>query len=208
MSRPKDCVVAVYGEAAEAQNAMQEIDSFGFPGEDVSLVSGILHADDVVNGGACHCHNGLPAECPSSCEGDVNCEWSGPCVPKILLSGENDYLERDAAVGAGVGGLLGMFAGGGLFALINGPGALSMKLTVMATVLVGTCVGAAIGWKVHLNLLTWYGQKVRTGKTLLVVHGDQAEVNKAKVVLKATYPAELHMHGPVETNGRGMHAPA
>ncbi len=194
MNRTKDCVVAVYENIAEAQDAVQEIGRSDVPTDPISLVSAMVHPGEAVDGSSCDCHHDLPAECPRTCRGNADCEWSGACVPKTLQFGDDDYMERDTVVGAGVGGLVGLFAAAGLFALVNGQADVPFKLMAMAPVIVGTCLGAIVGWGVHSNQLSWYEQKVKAGKTLLLAHGGPSDVARSAQVLQDTRPVELHVH--------------
>ena len=116
MNRPKDCVVAVYGEIDDAQSAIQKLDRSGLPARLTSLVSTDLCPTEAAAGGAGQCYQDHPAECPPTCNGNAACEWSGACVPKILQFG--DDMEKDAAIGAGAGGIVGLIAGAGVLFLM------------------------------------------------------------------------------------------
>ncbi len=200
MNRSKQCVVAVYKKLAGAEDAMQAIDRGGFPMDLVSLVSVSLktEADEDVQS-----YHNLPATCPRTCNGSVECEWSGACVPKILQFGDN--MEKDAAIGAGVGGLLGLFAGASVLTATDAGSAVFLVPIMATTGIVGALLGAMAGWGVHSEHLFGYGQKVKAGRALLLVHGNPLEVAKANGILQNTKPAELHMHAETSADAHEIY---
>lgn len=202
MNRPKDCVVAVYGEIDDAQSAIQKLDRSGLPAKLTSLVSTDLCPTEAAAGGAGHCYQDLPAECPLTCNGNAACEWSGACVPKILQFG--DDMEKDAAIGAGAGGLVGLVAGAGVLTFGNGPTVVLMAPIAVTSAIVGALLGAMVGWGVHSNRLATYGQKLKAGKTLLVVHGDPLQVARASRALRETDPVALHLHAQTSADDQGI----
>jgi hypothetical protein len=107
-----------------------------------------------------------------------------------------DKTERNAARGAGVGGLIGMLLGtplvtvGGLGAvLIAGPIA-----TGLAGAIVGGLLGAMTGWGVHADHVHRYEKKVSEGALLVVANGDPQQVAEATKVLQQTDADEIHLH--------------
>ncbi|MCH8043518.1 MAG: hypothetical protein IID44_07345 [Planctomycetes bacterium] len=202
MNRPNDCVVAVYGEIDDARSAIQKMDRSGFPAKLVSLVSAHLRPAEVAGGGASHCYHDLPAECPPTCHGKDSCEWSGACVPRILQFG--DDMEKNAAIGAGAGGLLGLVAGASVLTFSSGQTAVLMAPIAATSAIVGALVGAMLGWGVHSNRLAGYEQKLKAGKTLLVIHGDPLQVAQANRVLRDTHPVALHLHAQTSADDQGI----
>ncbi|HJN08142.1 MAG TPA: hypothetical protein QF564_05575 [Pirellulaceae bacterium] len=192
MSRSNQCVVAIYKRLAAARDATRAIDRGGIPMKLVSLVSTSCRAEADADGQSYQSYDHLPTICPRTCDGSIQCDWSGACVPKILQFGDN--MEKDAALGAGVGGLAGLVTGAGVLTVANGESAVFVAPIMAATGIVGALLGAMLGWGVHGEHLAWYEQKVRAGGALLLVHGDPLEVARANGILRDTHPAELHMH--------------
>lgn len=106
-----------------------------------------------------------------------------------------DKTERNAARGAGVGGLLGVLLGAplltasGVTVLIAGPIALGLT-----GVVVGGLLGAMSGWGVHADHVSQYEDKVREGALLVIANGDPQEVAEAQKVLQQTEADEVHLH--------------
>ena len=204
MNPSKECVVAVYKSLAEAGDAIYAIDRHGFPMKLVSLVSASLRGEADVPGQPGHSYHDLPAECPRTCQGSAECEWSGPCLPKILQYG--DDMEKNAAIGASAGALLGLLAGAGVVTVANGESVVLSGPIIATSAIVGSFVGAMFGWGVHLDQLSWYQRKVKAGKSLLLVHGNPLEVARAKRVLHDTHPAELHLRAESSADAYEIYA--
>lgn len=107
-----------------------------------------------------------------------------------------DEANRDAAIGAGMGGLLGLLLGTPLLAipgiglmLIAGP--LAAGLT---GAIVGGFLGSLAGWGVHEDHVADYEEAVRTGKFLIVAHGDPLQVDHAKHLLQKTESKSVTLH--------------
>lgn len=191
MNQSKECVVAVYKSLAEAGDAIRAMDRRGFPMNLVSLVSASLRGKADVPGQPGQCYYDLPAECPRSCQGSAQCAWSGACIPKILQYG--DDMKKNAAFGAGAGGLLGLLAGIGVLTVAKGVSVVLLAPIMVTSAIVGALVGAMFGWGVHWDQLSWYERKVKVGNSLLLVHGNPLEVAHVKRILQETHPAELHL---------------
>jgi len=204
MNHYKECVVAVYKTIAEAGDAIQAIDRHGFPLRLVSLVSASLRVKADISGQLGHYYDELPAECPRTCQGSAECAWSGACIPKILQYG--DVMERNAAIGASAGGLLGLLAGASFVTVTRGESAVLLGPIIATPAIVGAFVGAMFGWGVHSDQLSWYERKVKAGKSLLLVHGNPSEVARAKRVLQVTHPAELHLRAESSADAYEIHA--
>ncbi|MDP7269137.1 MAG: hypothetical protein QF408_13315 [Pirellulales bacterium] len=204
MSRPKECVVAVYEEIDDARTAIKKMDLAGFPTKLMSLVSAHLRPAKAASEGAGHCYRTLPAECPPTCHGQASCAWSEACVPKILQFG--DSMEKNAAVGAVTGGFVGLLAGASVLPFASGQDTVLMVPIAATSAVVGGLLGAMFGWGVHSNRLVWYEQKLKSGKTLLMIHGDPLEVAQASRVLKKdTAPASLHMYAKTSADEHAIH---
>jgi uncharacterized membrane protein len=107
-----------------------------------------------------------------------------------------DQTANNAAVGAGVGGLIGLLVGATVFTLagaglvfIAGPIGAGLAGTV-----VGGFLGAMSGWGVHSDHVRQYEERVRHGKTLVVAYGDPDEVLHAQRELQRTDAEEVHLH--------------
>jgi uncharacterized membrane protein len=115
-------------------------------------------------------------------------------VAKELKYGDDSM--KDAALGAGVGGLAGLLIGATVLT-ISGLGAVLIAGPLAAGLtgaLVGAFLGAMRGWGVHDERRREYEEKVKQGKVLLVAHGDPLEVAEAERLLKETDVSELHLH--------------
>jgi len=119
---------------------------------------------------------------------------------EVLQSGDN--TEKDAAKGAGVGGLVGLLLGAPLLlvpgvghVLIAGP--LSAALTGS---IVGGFLGAMVGWGVHEDHVEQYQEKVRQGKLLVVVNGNPEDVTEAHRLLRETAAEEVNLHMPTSAD--------
>jgi len=109
-----------------------------------------------------------------------------------------DESENKAAAGAAAGGLVGMLVGAPLLA-IPGVGPLLLAAPVatgMTGALVGGFLGSMSGWGVHSDHVGEYERMVRSGKVLVVAHGDPTEIARAEQLLRETHPVEMHLHAP------------
>jgi hypothetical protein len=110
------------------------------------------------------------------------------------LSLEDDSV-RDAAFGAGVGGVLGALAGVSWAALseaaillVGGP-----VVGGLAGALFGALLGSLSGWGVHTSRIAHYEKLLASGRTLVIVEGDPLQVAHADRILQETGPTELHV---------------
>lgn len=117
-------------------------------------------------------------------------------IPRDESIQYGDETERNAAKGAGVGGLLGFLLGtplltiGGLGAvLIAGPIAAGLTGAI-----VGGFLGAMRGWGVHKDHVSRYEEKVSEGDILVIASGDPKQVAEAKTLLQQTDVQEVHLH--------------
>ncbi|GAA4435903.1 general stress protein [Bremerella cremea] len=107
-----------------------------------------------------------------------------------------DESERDAVMGAGVGGLVGFFMAAPLLTipgfglmLIGGPLAVGITGAI-----VGGLLGSMMGWGVHEDHVAEYENAVREGSFLVVANGDPFEVDYAKQILDETPAKSVTMH--------------
>jgi hypothetical protein len=118
-----------------------------------------------------------------------------PLLQEELRTGDDSV--RDAAVGAGLGGILGLLAGIGLAAFpvagmivfLVGPIGGAATGTI-----VGGLVGSMVGWGVHKDHLDHYEQLVREGKVLVVLNGNPLELAHAERILRETDALEVNLH--------------
>jgi hypothetical protein len=118
-----------------------------------------------------------------------------PLLREELRTGDDSV--RDAAVGAGLGGILGLLAGIGLAAFpvagmivfLVGPIGGAATGTI-----VGGLVGSMVGWGVHKDHLDHYEQLVREGKVLIVLNGNPIELAHAERILRETDALEVKLH--------------
>lgn len=113
---------------------------------------------------------------------------------EINMGGDDSV--RDAALGAGVGGLGGGLAGLAMTAVFGvgmvffvGPLGLAM-----AGAVAGAFLGAMGGWGVHEERIRHYEALVKAGNLLVIAHGNPLEVIEAERMLKDTDPAEIHIY--------------
>ncbi len=107
-----------------------------------------------------------------------------------------DETERNAAQGAGVGGLIGVVVGASVLAvsgaglvLVAGPIAMGL-----AGAVVGGFLGAMGGWGVHDDHIREYESRVSDGALLVIAAGDPQQVASAEQILQQTEPEEMHLH--------------
>ncbi len=106
-----------------------------------------------------------------------------------------DDAERDAVIGAALGGLAGVLGDATLF-FITGLGAVvaAGPLVMAAGAVIGGIIGAMEGWGVHHSHLRGYEDYVRKGKVLVVVDGLPDELMEAEDMLAETDASEVHLH--------------
>jgi hypothetical protein len=113
-------------------------------------------------------------------------------VAELELSDDALY---DAAVSAGLGGIIGILAGlsvtilsGGILFLF---GPLFGGITGGVT---GGFIGAMVGSGIHEHQIARYESLLQHGKTLIIVNGDPLQMTQAHRVLEETQPVELHTY--------------
>jgi hypothetical protein len=117
-----------------------------------------------------------------------------PEIVKELSRGDDSA--HDAAIGAGLGGVLGLL-GGVTIATVLGLSAVFLVGPIGGAV-VGSAVGAFLGgmggWGVHEQQIRHYEACVKNGKVLVILNGNPLELDQADRILKETDVAEVHMH--------------
>jgi hypothetical protein len=104
-----------------------------------------------------------------------------------------DETEKDTAIGAGAGVLVGLLSAAAVSS-ITGVGAFLLAGPIVAAGIVGGLLGATAGWGVHKDHIARYEEKLKEGKVLVIAHGDPLRVAEAERVLQDTSPSELHLH--------------
>jgi uncharacterized membrane protein len=165
-----DAVVAIFNSHAEAEDGVKALQKSGFNMKKLSIVGKDYHTEEHVVG----------------------------------YYNAGDRMKYWGKMGAFWGGLWGLLVGAGFFAI---PG---IGPVVVAGPLVGWIVGALEGAAVVGGLsalgaglvsigipkdsVLKYETALKSDKFLLVAHGDQAEVEKARGILKTTDAAEVAVH--------------
>jgi hypothetical protein len=118
-------------------------------------------------------------------------------VKKALELG--DESAKDAAVGAGVGGVLGLLGGGTIVTLAGTGVFIAGPLGALTGVVVGGLIGAIRGWSVHKDHLPRSEEQIKSGHVLVLAHGnDPLAVAKAEKTLYDTTAVEVHLHAAVD----------
>lgn len=109
---------------------------------------------------------------------------------------QNDDALRDAAIGAGLGGILGVLTGTAV-ASLGGFGTIFFVGPVSALVggsLTGAFFGAIGGCGVHTHSIKHYEQVIKENSVLVIAHGDPVALTHAKRALQASDVVEVHLH--------------
>lgn len=118
-------------------------------------------------------------------------------VKKALELG--DESEKDAVIGAGIGGVIGLLGGATLVSIAGIGVVIAGPLGAMTGVVVGGLLGAIRGWSVHKDHIPKYEAKIKSGKVLVLAHGaNPLKVAEAEKILQATRPEEVHLHASVD----------
>lgn len=115
-------------------------------------------------------------------------------IDEIKMGGDDSV--RDAAVGAGLGGIGGALIGTAMSAVFGlgtvfffGPLGLAMM-----GVVVGGFLGSMRGWGVHEERIDHYEELVKQGKLLVIANGNPLQVIQAERMLKEADPLEVHAY--------------
>ncbi|MDY0323455.1 MAG: hypothetical protein RBR24_05515 [Candidatus Carbobacillus sp.] len=126
-----------------------------------------------------------------------------PCIAERFVTA-GDVAKTGAGTGAWVGGLFGLLVGAGFFWVpAVGP---VMVIGSLASMLLGGVEGAAVGaasggllgalvgWGVSHQHILKYESEIKGGKYLVIAHGTQEEVDRAKALLEETDPESVEVH--------------
>ncbi|HZZ30084.1 MAG TPA: general stress protein [Pirellulales bacterium] len=111
-----------------------------------------------------------------------------------------DESQKDAAIGAGIGGVIGLLGGGTVVTLAGTGVFIAGPLGALTGVVVGGLIGAIRGWSVHKDHIPGYEAKIKSGQVLVLAHGnDPLAVAKAeKTLYDATNAVEIRLHAAVD----------
>lgn len=124
-----------------------------------------------------------------------------PEVQELIQYG--DETTASAAKGAGVGGLVGLVAGG-VALTVSGLGpifAAGAIATALTGAIAGAFLGAMSGWGVHKDHIAEYEEMVRHGKTLIVFHGDPLQTAEAERILQRAQAKQVILHAAAADEG-------
>ena len=179
-------VIAVFSDIEATERAVRRLGSEGFPRDRVSIIGRDLQSEMRVTG--------------------------------VVTAG--DVAGPSAATGAWVGGLFGVLSGLALL-FIPGAGPLVVLGPLAAGAvgaaqgaLIGGAVGAVLGHFVAKQHLPKYESLVRAGSYLVVVHGTEDDVSRARQLLWDSGSTDVQRHddyrgsidqiGPIEKVLEGM----
>jgi outer membrane lipoprotein SlyB len=118
-------------------------------------------------------------------------------VKKTLEFG--DETEKDAAIGAGIGGVIGLLGGATVVSLAGMGVVIAGPLGAMTGVVVGGLIGAIRGWSVHKDHIPKYEEKVQAGQVLVIAHhADPLKVANAEKVLQGTPHVSVRLYAKVD----------
>jgi uncharacterized membrane protein len=175
MSTQKRSVVGIYHTMSAAEEAVHTLDRAGFPLKQVSIVAQNLESEKEIQG--------------------------------YITAG--DVAASGAGTGAWVGGLFGLLVGAA-FIWVPGFGPLLVAGPLAAVLLGGVegavvgaasggLLGALVGWGISKQHILKYEEKVKSGKYLVIAHGDAETVSKAHTILEGTNVEELVVHDATGT---------
>jgi uncharacterized membrane protein len=119
-----------------------------------------------------------------------------------------DDSVHDAAIGAGLGGVVGVLTGIAA-TVVSGLGVVFLAGTIAGAVIgavTGAFLGGLAGWGVHEERIRHYQQLVEKGKVLVIAHGDPLQLVEAERILKETDVAELHVHAKTDAESPEVQA--
>jgi outer membrane lipoprotein SlyB len=110
-----------------------------------------------------------------------------------------DDAEKDAAIGAGIGGVIGLLGGATVVSMAGAGVVIAGPLGALTGVVVGGLIGAIRGWSVHTDHIPKYEEKIKSGQVLVIAHGsDPRKVAAAEKTLHATRPTEIHLYASTD----------
>ena len=139
--------------------------------------------------------DGFPKNSISLVTGSLKSE---PAAVKRALE-LGDEAEKDAAIGAGIGGLIGLLGGATVMTLAGSGVVIAGPLGALTGVVVGGVLGAIRGWSVHKDHIPGYEAQIKSGKVLVLFHtSDPRQLAAADKVLRTTSPHHVRMHSAVD----------
>lgn len=176
-TRHRHTAVALYASQPELVTAVRELHRLGFDQDRISVL-----AKDHEAVATC-----VRAEAATD---GVNIDAPEALAYESEPKGRDEFMGM--AIGGAVGVILGLSAvaipGFGTFLLAAGPIAIALHgLTVGAAGLgLGALLGAILDEKVTEDHRELYERELQAGRWMLVVHGDEHEVERAARALKGT----------------------
>lgn len=166
----ENSVVGIYKNMADAEAAVRSLDKGGFPMKQISIVGQDLQSEKVVHG--------------------------------FITAG--DIAKGGAGTGAWVGGLFGLLIGAAFIwvpgfgpLMVAGPFAAALLggvEGVVAGAAGGGLLGALIGWGVSKQHIIKYEESIKSGDYLVIAHGSQDEVARARNILSESNAIEVTAH--------------
>jgi len=166
----ENSIVEIYENMAAAEDAIRMLDRGGFPMKQISIVGQDLQSEREVHG--------------------------------FITTG--DVAKSGAGTGAWAGGLFGLLMGAAFIwmpgfgpLVVAGPFASALLggvEGVVAGAASGGLLGVLIGWGVSKQHIIKYEEHLKGGKYLLIVHGSQEDIDKARNILAVENAAEVAVH--------------
>jgi uncharacterized membrane protein len=166
----KNAVVAIYDSHSQAEEALKELQRSGFDMKKLSIVGKDYHTEEHVVG----------------------------------YYNAGDRMKRWGKTGAFWGGFWGLLFGSAFFAipgigpvLVAGPLVAWIVGALEGAVVVGgfSAVGAGLySIGVPKNSVVQYETAIRSDKFLLLAHGTEEEVERAKGIMRTARPVEVAVH--------------
>lgn len=155
----ENSIVGVYENMVAAEAAVRVLDQGGFPVNQISIIGQNLQSEKEVHG--------------------------------YITTG--DVAKSGAGTGAWMGGIFGLLIGAAFIwvpgfgpLIVAGPFAAALLGGVegaVAGAAGGGLLGALVGWGVSKQHIVKYEEHLKGGKYLVIAHGSQEEIEKAKSVL-------------------------
>ena len=163
-------VIAVYGTMEAAERAIKKVIENGLPAKQLSIVAQNLKTEEKVHG----------------------------------FVTARDVAKVGVGTGAWAGGIFGLLVGAGFF-LVPGFGPLMAAGSLASMLFVGAegatfgaagggILGALAGLGVSHRHIIRYEDRLVAGKYLVIAHGSEDDMVKARSLLQETKPEELEEH--------------